>query len=276
MRLNSELSEFFGHIWSPFSINQFVPFRMKIIQLTDLHIGQPHENTHGVDVRANFLEVLKNAVREAPDHLVVSGDLCLMQGDAGVYEWIKKHLDQTGIPYDLISGNHDDPEMLARVFGREKAVRDGQLFYRKNIGDQLCLFLDTTHYELPPAQVEWLGEQLARHSGRLLIFIHHPVLSSGVPFMDGKHGLRNMETVQDLLFQYGHPVHLFCGHYHVDKVVSKKNISVYITPSAYFQISDRTPDFSVDHYRIGFRTLRLEGDILQTSVRYFEGHTLPD
>ena len=42
---------------------------MRIVQITDLHVGQPGEDTQGVDVRANFLKI-KAAIEELqPDHL---------------------------------------------------------------------------------------------------------------------------------------------------------------------------------------------------------------
>ena len=58
---------------------------MNIIQITDLHIGLPHENTHGVAVRKNFLNVLAQVKAHAPDHLIISGDLCLDKPDRAIY-----------------------------------------------------------------------------------------------------------------------------------------------------------------------------------------------
>ena len=89
---------------------------MRIVQLTDLHIGLENEDTYGVDVRHNFLQILDKAKAQRPDLLVISGDLCYRDGDARIYEWIKGHLDQSGLPYEVMSGNHDDPVLLARSF----------------------------------------------------------------------------------------------------------------------------------------------------------------
>ena len=89
---------------------------MRIVQLTDLHVGLEGEDTYGVDVRQNFLQILEKVKAETPDLLVISGDLCYHQGDAQIYEWIKGHLDQIDIPYEVMSGNHDDPQLLAKAF----------------------------------------------------------------------------------------------------------------------------------------------------------------
>ena len=226
---------------------------MKLIQITDLHIGTDGEDTYGIDVRKNFLDVLEAVKNEKPDHVIISGDLCLMEGQSEVYEWIKGHLDASNLTYEVQSGNHDDPVLIAKCFGLE--TTENHIFYKKKIGEKNILFLDTTHYHLPDNQLVWLENELKKLDEELILFIHHPPLKSGVPFMDNKHYLKNMEAVQTVLFEYPHPIHIFCGHYHVDKVVQQKNLTVYITPACYFQIDYRETDFKVDHMRIGYREI---------------------
>lgn len=247
---------------------------MKLIQITDLHIGKIGENSHNIDVRKNFLDVLEAVKNEAPDQLIISGDLCLNDGEKEVYEWIKPYLDQLPFPYHLISGNHDDPKLLVETFNLEDNFFDDQLFYKKKFENQTVLFLDTTHYYLPDLQLTWLEKELKNLDEELIIFIHHPPVNSDVPFMDNKHHLRNMEALQNVLFQYPHRIHLFCGHYHVDKIILKKNIAVYITPACYFQIDFRVPHFKVDHFRIGFRQIEVKNGTVITSVRYLEGNKI--
>lgn len=244
---------------------------MKIIQITDLHIGSKGEDTQGVDVRQNFLNILEAVKVEQPDHLVVSGDLCYMNANLEVYEWVKGHLNALNIPYSLLSGNHDDTDTLAKAFGLEDKVKHAQLFYKKTLGNKTCLFLDTSTYYLPDIQLRWLATELDKLDEELLLFIHHPPLNAGVPFMDNKHALRNMPEVQEILFKYPHPIHIFCGHYHVDKTVAQNNLIVYITPACYFQIDYREEAFKVDHYKIGFREINLSNGAIITSVRYFDG-----
>ena len=47
---------------------------MKLIQITDLHVASEGEFTHGVDLRQNFLDILKAAQSFSPDLLILSGD----------------------------------------------------------------------------------------------------------------------------------------------------------------------------------------------------------
>ena len=86
--------------------------------------------------------------------------------------------------------------------------------------------------------------------------------------MDNKHPLTNRDEVADLLLHSARRIHTFCGHYHVDKVIQKGNLTVYITPSLFFQINDDFEEFQLDHKRVGFREIILADKTLRTGVRY--------
>ncbi|MFK7936231.1 MAG: metallophosphoesterase [Saprospiraceae bacterium] len=241
---------------------------MKIIQLTDLHIGAADEKPHDIDVRQNFLTTLQAAVERRPDYLVVTGDLCLDVGDRAVYEWVKGELDKINIPYEVQAGNHDDVAILADVFGLNAQLNNGDLFYKKRLGEQFFYFLDTSKYTLSQSQMQWFEQELSTVVEDVYLFIHHPPIYGGVPFMDIKHPLVNRDEVADLLLRSNRRIHVFCGHYHVDKVIQKGNLTVYITPSLYFQINDGYEEFQLDHRRVGFREIILEDEMLRTAVRY--------
>lgn len=241
---------------------------MRIAQITDLHIGGEGENPQGVNVRANFLKLLASVRRFQPAHLVVSGDLCVRDGERAIYQWIKAHLDDLHIPYELISGNHDDPVLMAEVFGRQSDCHEDGLYFARHWAGWPVLFLDTTHGVLPESQRDWLREQLGQHDRPVIIFMHHPPFRSGVPHMDNRYALENREDVQEILFAHRHPITIFTGHYHVDKVVNHRNVQVYITPSAYFQIDQHQEKFQVDHYRPGLREITLNGERILHSVVY--------
>ncbi|GJL72112.1 MAG: 3',5'-cyclic adenosine monophosphate phosphodiesterase CpdA [Nitrosomonas sp.] len=241
---------------------------LKIAQITDLHIGWEGEETYGVDVRQNFLSVLADLQTHKPDHLVVTGDLCYLDGRAGIYQWIKEKLDDTGLSYEVLSGNHDDPKILAEVFGLQSDLKDGELFYSRNWEDHHIIFLDTTTGVVSDAQLVWLEDQVAKLSGTALVFMHHPPLLAGVQFMDRNHPLHNGSAVRDILNSYGDIVHIFTGHYHAARSIQEKRLCVNITPACYFQINPFADDFAVDHYRIGYRWIEWTGEQFRHSVRY--------
>ncbi len=247
---------------------------MRVILITDLHIGTEGEDTYGIDVRQNFLDIRAAIQTAAPDHIVIAGDLCYMEADSSTYEWIKGQMDELSIPYDMIVGNHDDSILLAEAFDRTDDLQEGVLFYKKQLEDWTCLFLDTAVRVLSDNQLQWLETQLASTPGQVMIFMHHPPLQMGVPFMDSKHALDNMEAVQAILLKDERLIPVFSGHYHVEKTACKGNIVVQVTPACYFQIGQEKEEFELDHTRIAYREITLEKDTWRSTVRYFEGNKL--
>ena len=240
----------------------------KLIQLTDLHVGLPNDDTYGVDVRANFEKVISAIESRQPQQLIVTGDLCFMQGEASVYEWIKSRLDQLSFPYWLLSGNHDDPLLMNNIFQFGDKMVNGQLFYREVLGNQVILCLDSTPGAISEQQLTWLENQLLQIQQNVLLFVHHPPMLAGVPYMDNNYPLTNADALLHVLNQFEQKVWVFSGHYHVDKMVSYRNVEAYITPSCFFQIDQSTTDFQVDHYRIGYREIMIEEELMMTNVRY--------
>jgi Icc protein len=247
---------------------------MRIIQITDSHIGREGEDTHGVDVRANFLRILEYAISHQPDYLVFTGDLCFKSGDESIYQWVKNQLGDLNIPRFFLSGNHDDSHLLAHSLGISHFLKGKEVYYSQKWEDRDLLFLDSSSGWISEKQLNWVETQLEKASGDVLLFIHHPLLLANVPFMDGKYPLQNMRDLQDRLFRYPEPVHVFCGHYHVEKVIQKKNITQYITPSCFFQLHPFQEEFRIDHYRIGLRLIDWKEEVLDTTVRYLDGSRL--
>ena len=249
---------------------------MKIIQITDLHLDRKGKTPYGIDVRKNFTDIMREVRSEQPDHLVISGDLCFDKGEKKIYEWVRNILDLQDFSYSLIAGNHDDPILMAEVFGLEHLLTDDEIFFAKKIGKSTCLFLDTAKGFHSENQLKWLRRQLHNHKRELIIFMHHPPFKIGMPFMDKKHGHKDMKTITSLLSKYSNNITVFCGHYHIEKTIRYKNILLQITPSCFYQLDQSSPEFKVDHHRIAMRIIQPKTRRISTSVRYFEGNKLPD
>lgn len=242
---------------------------MKIIQLSDTHLPDGGEDTMGIDIHSNFNTVLEAVENEQPDHLIISGDLSFHAGSRRIYQLMKLKLDKLGIPYSLISGNHDDPEMLAEVFNLQHLVMDEQLVYKRKLGDRTALFLDTTKGFVSDSQLAWIDKEFSKLRGNAIVFMHHPPIFAGVPHLDNNYALQNISEVQKLFSTYPRMLSIFCGHYHVEKTLCLNNMVVHITPSTYFQIDWRVPYFRVDHSRPAYRIIELlNGGILRSNVVY--------
>lgn len=245
---------------------------MKIIQLTDLHIPVKGEDTMGIDVYQNFLNVLEAVEAEMPDHIVITGDLCLSSGNESIYKAIKFQLDKLEIPYSIISGNHDDTLLLSEVFQMEHLLVGEELFYKRILNGQKALFLETSAGYISETQLAWVERELRQMRDNVLIFMHHPPLLAGVPHMDQHYPLENGHELIKLLSNSQLPTVIFCGHYHVDKTLCYRNITVQITPSTYFQIDWRQPAFAIDHYSPAYRIIDLRADhAVSTSLIYIKG-----
>lgn len=239
---------------------------MHLIQITDLHIGQADELPFEVDVRDNFLKILA-AIRVKPcDLLVISGDLCFEDGDRQIYDWIKIQLAQLSCPWVIIPGNHDNTELLANCFSLEKDCKQGQLFFSGESAHPPLLFLDSARGQLSKLQLTFVETYLTQHQQEVCIFMHHPPMPAGVPYMDNNHAFRNSTETLAILTAHPYPIHIFTGHYHVDKSVHHKNLSVHITPSTFFQIDWQEQDFKVDHHRCAYRSIFWDGTTLEHSL----------
>ena len=243
---------------------------MRLVQITDLHIGLPQQDTYGVDVRNNFSRTLAALEKIDFDHLIITGDLCYSEGNIEIYKWIKTLLDASGFDYYLLNGNHDRAELMATVFGERAPLTNGELYYQVGLSGQRCFMLDSGPGVVSQAQLNWLKDEIKDETGPLNVFMHHPPAYVGIPFMDKNHALKNIDEVQAILTEYPNRVFIFSGHYHGEKVVHENNLSMHVTPSLFFQIDQEAPEFKVDHYRIAYRTIDLDDQSMRTALVYLD------
>lgn len=85
----------------------------KIVQFTDLHIGEDAKNEHDVKTLAGMDRVIQD---EQPDLIAVTGDLIWSSetNTANNYRIVLNHLEKYNIPYAIVYGNHDSEENISR------------------------------------------------------------------------------------------------------------------------------------------------------------------
>ncbi|MDR9467523.1 metallophosphoesterase [Marinospirillum sp.] len=213
---------------------------LRLLQLTDLHLlADPQARFKGVDTRAQLLRALQEARHLAPDLLLLTGDLA-QDEKLGSYEWLVTQLQNTGLPWHWLPGNHDDPELMARF---APAV-----FYQQLQGWQL-LGLNTrwpghAAGQLLEGELQRLDEALSADMP-LLIALHHHPLAVGSRWMDAI-ALQNSEDFWQRLQSYPHPVVVICGHVHQEQSWQQQGVNVYSTPATALQFAPGQDVFQLD------------------------------
>jgi 3',5'-cyclic-AMP phosphodiesterase len=242
-----------------------------IAQITDLHLVHENEKAYGVNVRKNFESILNSIKKEIEqiDHLVITGDICFQAGETSIYEWVKSKLDDLGISYSVIPGNHDDVDIMKRVFKLpDNQSNNKEIYYRKHFEGFDGIFLDTSKEYLSDVQIDWLIDELKDKETQFLVFMHHPPIKAGIQFMDKHHSLQNAERFQKLIASREDHIHVFCGHYHAEKEILEENFSVFITPSAIYQFDQSSEEFLVGSYSVGWRKITCTAKTVNTQVSY--------
>lgn len=241
--------------------------KYRIIQLTDLHIGDENHLQFGVNPRSQFLSALKAAVDLKPDLLILTGDLSLDKPDQAVNTWVKQQLDSQATPYRVIAGNHDLSRDIANTFHAEK-LKLRELYYEERFNEEDILFLDTSLGRCSTAQWAWFEERLKEERKRLIIFAHHPLIFAGMAFMDNRHPFMEQDRFDAIVENANYPIHLFCGHFHNLREVSKNNVHMHMTPSTLFQMDPNGHEFKVESTNAGFRIIDLYEDFISSTVNW--------
>ncbi|MCO5234087.1 MAG: metallophosphoesterase [Chitinophagales bacterium] len=244
-------------------------YTYRIAHLTDLHILEENELNNGVDVRANFIQILNSIVNEGDiDLIVIGGDFTHQSTEDNTLYWIKEQLDKTNISYRVVPGNHDNSLQLAKVFNLEKEIEEGKLFYWDELSFGKIFYLDSSDGSLPMYQLNWVEEECSKSYQKFLIFMHHPPVLAEVKLMDHHHSLQNMNQVQKVFRNINNIQSIFCGHYHNERTIRMYNHLVMITPSTFVQIDSQKEEFAIGSYQIGWRKILWDGSSLTSYVKY--------
>ncbi|EIJ43841.1 putative phosphohydrolase [Beggiatoa alba B18LD] len=244
------------------------PSVLRIAQITDLHLGSDKHLLHGVDVYRQLSQVLTILEKKPLDLLVLSGDLALNHGEAEAYQWLRDRLANFPAPYVVMAGNHDVVATMGEYFAIQADIQAGELYFSRVIKGLPLLFLDTSSYYLPPQQLAWLRELAVTQP--TLLFMHHPPIFCGCTFMDNRYSLKNKAETWAVLQQKTAIQHIFCGHYHTDKVITQAGKQIYLTPSTMLQIAPEPVDFQIAHTRAGWREIVWDGAQLKTWVSFLD------
>lgn len=235
---------------------------VRLLQLTDPHLfAQPAGQLLGITTRFSFEVVLERALAgpDKPDALVLTGDLVHDESPDG-YRYLRRVLDQTGLPYDCLAGNHDRRDVMDACLGSASV----ESVASRRLGAWHLIFLDSSDPgrnsgHLSPEQLHRLGERLAAEPAPTLIFLHHHPVPVGSAWMDTM-GVVNGADLLGLIATHPQIKGMVFGHVHQAFASTRAGCRFLGAPSTCIQFLPGSKDFALDERPPGYRELLLEPD----------------
>lgn len=211
---------------------------MLIAQITDLHLHADPQHPN----LARFDRVLAHliAMQPRPDLLVLSGDLA-DDGALDSYRHLQAALERWPGPVRLALGNHDSRTHFRTVFG-DSHVADGFVQGRSEFDGLQVVVLDSLEEgrhggAFCEARARWL-ENAVREGGDapLLLFMHHPPVDVGIPWIDPGPGQAWIARL-DAALQGANLTAICTGHVHLGGVFRWRGRQVVTCPSSSSDLS---------------------------------------
>lgn len=238
---------------------------LRVVQMTDLHLlADPAALFKGEDTRKRFLQALALTRKLAPDLLILTGDLAQDEAQA-TYLWLYQQLQNTGLQWCWLPGNHDDPELM-QLFAPA-------VFYHQTPHWQL-LGLNTRlpgrpEGQLSEAELQRLQQALACNKPLLVAMHHHP-LQVKSRWMDAI-ALQNAAAVWQLVDKNTRLKLLLCGHVHQPLSRWHQGVQVLASPATALQFTPLQNEFSINNKALpAIRLVRLlPAGVFSSRLLYF-------
>lgn len=236
---------------------------MRIIHISDIHLPNNRGDlVYGKDpyltVEKALMEI-KNLNPE-PDLVVLGGDL-LNDGTNGNYSVAKDIFEKHNVPISAaVLGNHDD--LYSFIKNPPFKLPENYNGYYSFCYDNyhfIMLFSATTgrgYGHLDVVQLKWLEKELKNTNKSVIIFMHHPPVEIGIPWLD-KINLVNNDAFWEILSPFkGLIKGVFAAHIHISLSMFYNGVYVCSSPgicsqfdgntnALKAQISDEDPGFNI-------------------------------
>jgi predicted phosphohydrolase len=201
---------------------------LRIGLVTDLHYADrnPVGSRHYRETLFKLKEAVKQFEREKTEAVVELGDIIdaadSVEAEKGNLARVVQEFIAAPGQQHFVLGNHCVWNLTKTEF--LEVVRRKQTYYSFDLGGYHFVILDAcfrsdgapygrknyewTDANIPAAEVEWLGTDLARTKGKVLVFVHQ-CLDVAPPY-----GIKNAVEVRKVLEQSGKVLAVFQGHYH--------------------------------------------------------------
>ncbi len=237
------------------------PFR--IIQISDTHLfSDADKSLIGVPTQKSLAAVLDLVKQKAGtfDMILHSGDLT-QDYQSSSYLRLAEMLSIFNVPIYCVPGNHDDPEMMTKIYPYEKMLNDKQIIK----GNWQLILLDSHKKDavegfLHASQLAFLEDCLQKYPKHHAIAVfHHQPIPVGCHWLD-QLGLTNSEEFWKITARYPQLKTVLFGHVHQQFEQEINGIKCYATPSTCFQFKRKQNDFGIEDLPPGFRWLHLYDD----------------
>jgi Icc protein len=256
---------------------------VRILQVTDCHIlpGEGDE-VYGTDTYRSLQAVLRAALALAqpPERIIATGDLSEDGADAS-YARLRDLLRETGLPVNVIPGNHDSPEAMRRSLLCDSVAMVPTL----DLEGWRVAFLNSqvpghAHGYLDEAELQLLTLALDEAPGRSVVTcLHHSPIP---PCPSRGCHLHNDDQLLELLAARPNARLVLAGHAHLESNSRLGHTTFLTTPASSSQASHAQQGDPVDHEdfwashafdpsRHGFRMLTLKpGGRFETQVHWVD------
>ncbi len=246
-----------------------------IVQISDTHLfGDKNREINGSNSYQNLKNVLNQIIslEVKPDLIVVSGDLsqdCTFES----YQHLANLLNKSGIKYHFFPGNHDDVDVINKVF--DMNWTKDKVDYSFNINDWYVNVIDTSVYpevrgELSDEQLKNLEKNLKQNESKsTIIFMHHHPMLLNSAWLD-KYILKDAEKFINLVKSNPQVKAVLFGHIHQ---VFERNINGTFygsAPASCYQVLPKTEMFTIEKLSAGYRLIELDGDKFSSKVVWVE------
>lgn len=247
----------------------------KLAYFTDAHLGQKLVMGGAMDSDkmryASEPAEHRDHLRWVLDDIAARGiSEVIFGGDIGARNSVPDFFEILG-SYDfksrIVLGNHDDYDAVSPFLSDQTHAVEGKACFSEGDPALKWVILDSSTNRVDEDQLAWLAREL-QDTRRLLLFLHHPVLSIDTPVEHAGAALRERDTLKALLIGSECDISLFCGHYHMADERREANIRQFCTPAVSYQIVKEADRLEVDTTRRGYRIVEIDGGEIETEIVY--------
>ena len=235
----------------------------KLIQITDTHIqAKDEDNFSGFDTNESLRQVIQ-AIQENEtdvDCLLITGDL-VHNATEQAYQELADILVKVTLPVFCLPGNHDIPEMMEYVLGKNGF--DMSKIIQANNWQIILLnshLLGEHAGEISNEEYEFLETALEESKeANVLIALHHHPISINSTWMDSMI-LSNPEKLLELINQNKQVKGVIWGHIHQQFETEINEVHFLGSPSTCIQFKPGATSYARDKKTPGYRRLTMKDD----------------